>query len=127
MDADRHNTKLSGFEAGRSTDDAGFALPEILAHVPNLRVLELTSDRLYSGRTGRTPPDVMSFTGVHLPTTIATSVPLLRTLSYGLSCTLSDIQIFTTQLPELRSLDVTGDVPDGAPTIAFKADRKSVV
>ncbi|KAK4694632.1 hypothetical protein P7C70_g8701, partial [Phenoliferia sp. Uapishka_3] len=115
--------KLLGFEGGRTTNDAGFALPDILSQVPNLRVLGLGSDRLLGfSRGGRAASDIESFVGVHLPTCIITSVPLLRTLIYGVPFTLSDVQAFTTQLPELRTLDMTGDIPDlSPPTIPFEA------
>lgn len=57
--------------------------------------------------------------GVSLPDTIISSCKSLRTLIFGVSCTVDDISNFTSQLKYLRSLTVTGDIDSTAYTIPF--------
>lgn len=57
--------------------------------------------------------------GVSLPDTIISSCKSLRTLIFGVSCTVDDISNFTSQLKDLRSLTVTGDIDSTAYTIPF--------
>ncbi|KAM0748880.1 hypothetical protein T439DRAFT_327387 [Meredithblackwellia eburnea MCA 4105] len=107
----RLHIDVYGFEAmyGRSSDDSGFLLPDIISKVPNLHLLHLSADRVYHTRF-RNPPDFEAFAGTHMPTVITTHLQLLRTLVYGVPCSFEDIQLFMSKLPDLVRLDVTGDI-----------------
>lgn len=112
------------FSLTRNTDDAGFALPTLIRLAPNLTTFTLESDRLShsSYRRRREATSFETFTGgIHIPSLIVESLPLLRILKYGAPTSLSDIALFTTQLPNLIELDVAGDVDLTPPPSVFKS------
>ncbi|GAA6015809.1 hypothetical protein JCM10207_008804 [Rhodosporidiobolus poonsookiae] len=106
------------YQFGRSSEDAGFALPDIVESAPNLTSLALHSDRASTYTTGSggglfrgRHQNFDTLTGgVSLPSTIATTLTSLRTLVYGAPCTLANVALFASDIPTLQYLDVTGDV-----------------
>ncbi|GAA5972150.1 hypothetical protein JCM11641_002517 [Rhodosporidiobolus odoratus] len=110
------------FAFSRSSEDAGFAIPELVERSVNLRTFAITTDRnsSYSSpalfRNRRQRFETLTG-GVSLPTTILTSLPSLRTLSYGAPCTLADVVRLASEIPTLRDLDLLGDVEHTVPPL----------
>ncbi|ORY41816.1 hypothetical protein BCR35DRAFT_327426 [Leucosporidium creatinivorum] len=112
------------FSLTRSTSDEGFSLPDLISLSPNLTTLSLSSDRTTSLSPYRRRRESSTFAaytgGIELPALICQQAKKLRTLVYGAPCTMADIAAFTTELPDLRSLDITGDVDPAPPPNVFK-------
>lgn len=112
------------FSLVRSSSDEGFSLPDIITLAPNLTSLSLLADRNTSYSPYRRRRESSTFHaylgGVDLPALITSNLKKLRTLVYGAPCSLADIGAFTTALPELRSLDITGDVDHTQPPSVFQ-------
>lgn len=112
------------FSAHAATD-AGFSIPECITLAPNLLHLSITSSRNESEgwrRRERSPLDFTTFTGgVNLARLIPISCKQLRTLTYGIPCTIDDVSSFLTELPDLTSIAILGEVDQTSLTIPFKA------
>ncbi|GAA5867897.1 hypothetical protein JCM8547_003408 [Rhodosporidiobolus lusitaniae] len=118
------------YSFSRSTEDAGFAIPELIERARNLHTLSLSTDRAsIFGAAGAHRNRRQRFEtltgGVSVPTLVS-NLSSLRTLVYGAPCTLADVLTFTS-IPTLVSLDVVGDVEHGTtPAIDFKHCSSSI-
>ncbi|BGP41403.1 hypothetical protein JCM10449v2_005383 [Rhodotorula kratochvilovae] len=116
---------------GRSSEDAGFALPDLIQVALNLTSLCIASDRtcMYGSgpfaRGRRFTFDTLTG-GVSVPATIVSSLSNLRTLVYGAPCSLADVVAFASELPSLESLDVLGDIDHSILPAAWKTVSRSL-
>ncbi|GAA5825034.1 hypothetical protein JCM11251_006069 [Rhodosporidiobolus azoricus] len=117
----------------RSSEDAGFAIPELIERAPNLRTFSLTADRPASYTSSspgifRRRQRFESLTGgISLPITIANTLTNLRTLVYGAPCALADVALFASDIPTLQHLDVLGEVEHSVvPAAGFKPCSRSL-
>ncbi|GAA6055206.1 hypothetical protein JCM3770_000712 [Rhodotorula araucariae] len=114
----------------RSSEDAGFALPDLLQVAPNLTSLCIASNRTSIfgapfSRTRRFNFDTLTG-GISVPATIVSSLSHLRTLVYGAPCSLADVATFASQLPSLESLDVLGDIDHSILPASYKTVSRSL-
>ncbi|GAA5916021.1 hypothetical protein JCM6882_003499 [Rhodosporidiobolus microsporus] len=120
------------YSFSRSSEDAGFAIPELVERAPNLHTFSLTADRpaSYTSSAGvfRRRQRFETLTGgISLPTTIATTLTNLRILVYGAPCSLADIALFASEIPTLSYLDVLGEVEHSVvPAAGFKPCSRSL-
>lgn len=112
------------FSFAKSSADAGFSLPDCIRLAPNLLNFSIQSDRNTAAasfrRTLRESHDIIAFTGgISLPDILITHCKKLRTLVFGVSCTVDDVSNFTSKLPDLISLTVNGEVDNTTFTVPF--------
>lgn len=83
---------------------------------PNLHTLSVQCDSrtAFRRRVARESLDFDSYTGAHLPTTVA-EAKKLRVLKYGVPCSLADVSLFLSSLPDLIDLEITGEVDQSTP------------
>ncbi|GAA5904835.1 hypothetical protein JCM8208_001372 [Rhodotorula glutinis] len=121
------------YALGRSSEDAGFMLPDLISAAPNLKELVLSSERestfgsaeRFSSRSRRSTFETLTG-GVSVPSTIVSSLASsLRTLVYGAPCSLADVVTFASELPALERLDVLGEVDHAARDTPFKTVSRS--
>ncbi|GAA5939708.1 hypothetical protein JCM3775_001605, partial [Rhodotorula graminis] len=121
------------YALGRSSEDAGFLLPDLISAAPNLKELVLSGERESSfgsserfSRARRSSFETLTG-GVSVPATIVTSLASsLRTLVYGAPCSLADVVSFACNLTALERLDVLGEVDHTARDMAFKTVTRSL-
>ncbi|BGP17662.1 hypothetical protein JCM10213_004646 [Rhodosporidiobolus nylandii] len=117
---------------GRSSEDAGFAIPELVERATNLTSLSITADRpsAYSNSSvfrGRRQRFETLTGGINLPSIITHRLTSLRALSYGAPTTLADVLKFATEIPTLQTLDILGEVDHAVvPAGGFKPCSRSL-
>ncbi|GAA5852138.1 hypothetical protein JCM9279_005067, partial [Rhodotorula babjevae] len=121
------------YSLGRSSEDAGFLLPDLISTAVNLKSLVLAGERESTfgsserfSRMRRSSFETLTG-GVSVPQTIVTSLASsLRTLVYGAPCSLADVVSFASELPALERLDVLGEVDHSARSTTYKTISRSL-